>query len=359
MKLFTIGPVQMYPCTLQTKSLQVPYFRTQEFSDMILEISSLLKKFVGTSSDSEVILLTGSGTAAMEGSVINCFTKMDKLLIVNGGSFGQRFCDICDCYSIPYEVLSLEFGEVLDKQHLEPFANSGFTGFLVNLDETSTGQLYDIELISQFCHENHLCLVVDAISTFLCDNYSMDKYGIDVTIISSQKGLSLSPGLSAVIINHKTVTNRVLQNTPQTLYFDFKDYIKNMGRGQTPYTPAVGIVCELSAILHYIDSIGVDTWIRTVSERAEYFRHKLSQFDSLEIPSYSLSNAITPVIFKQPIAEKVFFYLKDEKGLFVNPSGGAFAEKMFRVSHVGNLFFDDYDELIAGIAEAVELYSSV
>ena len=72
MKLFTIGPVQMYPCTLQTKSLQLPYFRTIEFSDMMLEISSLLKKLVGTSFDSEVILLTGSGTAAMEAVIENC-----------------------------------------------------------------------------------------------------------------------------------------------------------------------------------------------------------------------------------------------------------------------------------------------
>ena len=80
--------------------------------------------------------------------------------------------------------------------HLNQYENKDYTMLFVNLHETHTGQLYDIKMLSEFCKRNNLLFVVDAISAFLADEYDMDKYGIDLTIISSQKGLCLSPGMS-------------------------------------------------------------------------------------------------------------------------------------------------------------------
>ncbi|HJJ48597.1 MAG TPA: aminotransferase class V-fold PLP-dependent enzyme [Methanocorpusculum sp.] len=352
MKLFTIGPVQMYPEILDEKGVQVPYFRTNEFSRVVFETEKMLKELVGTAASSNIIFLTASGTAAMESTVINLFTASDKILVVNGGTFGQRFCDICKCHKIPFEEIKLAFGEVLIEKHLQMYDGKGFTGFLVNLDETSTGQLYSIDLISAFCKKNGLCLVVDAISTFLCDPYEMDKYGIDATILSSQKGLCLSPGISFVILNEKTVNERVRCNSPQTLYFNFNEYLVNITRGQTPFTPAVSIIYELHAMMKKILLFGLENWLAEIGVRAEYFRQNILNA-GLNIPDYPLSNAVTPVIFNQPVAEEVFHYLKDKKEIMVNPSGGEIGKKMFRVSHVGCLTLDDYDYLIDSISEAV------
>jgi aspartate aminotransferase-like enzyme len=80
------------------------------------------------------------------------------------------------------------------------------------LHETSTGQLYDIKMISKFCKKNNMYLIVDAISTFLCDEYHMDENDIDVTIISSQKGLCVAPGMSMVAINSRILKERVMNN---------------------------------------------------------------------------------------------------------------------------------------------------
>lgn len=345
MKLFTIGPVQMYKRTLEIKKNQVPYFRTQDFSNLMLDIDKKFRECIKTDKSSKIVHLTASGSAALEATVINCFSKNDKILVVNGGSFGARFSKICDIYDIPHTDIVLEFGEILDEEKLKPFENKGYTGFLVNLHETSTGQLYNISLISDFCKKNHITLVVDAITTFLADNYNMDEMGIDVTIVSSQKGLAISPGMAWVIINKKTIEERVIKINSKSMYFDFKDYLNNIERGQTPFTPAIGIEYELDDMLTYLTENNVESRVDEVANRALYFRELLKGTD-FSIPSFPISNAITPVILPENKAKDLFNWLWDNYEYHINPCGGKNAERMIRISHVGDLQNEDYDNLL-------------
>lgn len=345
MKLFTIGPVQMYENTLREKSKQVPYFRTKEFSELMYKTDRQLKKIIGAKESSEAIYLTSSGTAAMEAAVMNIFTEKDKVLVVVGGTFGRRFSEICSIHNIEHEDIILANGEVLTSELLKEYDNKGFTGFLVNLDETSTGQLYDINIIREFCRRNKLYLVIDAITTFLCDEFHMDKFGADAVIISSQKGLCLSPGLSIVVLNERLVQDRICNNAVKSMYFDFKDYIRNMKNGQTPFTPAVGIIYELADMLDYIEEKGLETHLSEIRERADYFRSQLKKIGA-GVPAYPLSNAITPVIFEKPVAKIIFEELKNNFDIMVNPTGGNLEQYQLRVSHIGNLTLHDYDDLI-------------
>ena len=127
---------------------QVPYFRTAEFSEIMKENERLMKEFAKASDDARVVFITGSGTASMEAVVMNCFTSADKLLVVNGGSFGHRFVQLCQIHDIPYTEIKLETGNPLTAEELSAYEGQGYTGFLVNLHETSTGVLYDIKMIS-------------------------------------------------------------------------------------------------------------------------------------------------------------------------------------------------------------------
>ena len=192
----------------------------------------------------------------MEAAVINTLDGSDKALVVNGGSFGNRFVQLCAIHEIPYEEIKLEPGRTLTEQHLAPYENAGFTAFIVNLDETSTGVLYDIDLISDFCTRNGLYLIVDAVSAFLCDKIDMESAGIDVLLTGSQKALSLQPGLSLLMLSERA-QERVSKTDCPCMYFDFKEYLSNGVRGQTPFTPAVGIAYELLDMLRAIDKVGV------------------------------------------------------------------------------------------------------
>ena len=358
MRLFTIGPVQMYQHTLDLRGRVVPYFRTQEFSEMMLETSQLLKKLVGTAQNSEVIYLTASGTAAMEASVVNCIGPNDKALVINGGTFGQRFVDICQLHNVQHDALTVEFGRTLTPDLLSPYDAKGYTVLLVNLHETSTGQLYNIELLSDFCRRNGMTLIVDAISTFLCDPYQMDKNGIDVTILSSHKGLCLSPGLSMVVLNPKMAERLKGRNETFSLYFDYVSYLKDVARGQTPFTPAVGVLCELNDMLKVISRIGLNKRLQEVLEKCQCFRDSI-QAKGVAIPKYPLSNALTPIVFDRDIAYDTFNYLKDEFSIFTNPTGGDFGKRVLRIAHVGDNSVEDHLQLADLIADYVAISKKI
>ncbi|MBE6153696.1 MAG: alanine--glyoxylate aminotransferase family protein [Firmicutes bacterium] len=350
MKLFTVGPTEMYEDTFEVGSKQLPYFRTNEFSKIVLETSSKMKKLLYTNEDTKLIFITGSGSAAMESIVSNSFNKEDKLLIINGGTFGARFKQISEIYNIPYETVDVKYGETLNIEHFKNYNLKEFTGMLVNIDETSTGQLYDIELLSKICNDNGIDLVVDAISSFLADEYYMDKYNIKCTVLSTQKALSISPGLSILAINNDFYERKIKNKKPINLYLNINEHVVNMERGQTPNTPAVGIILELHERIKHIDS-AIDE-VNRVKENAIYFRNKIKDL-GLETPSFPLSNALTPIIFPNDNAKEVFEYLKNKYEIYVNPTGGEMGNKSLRVAHIGNLKKEDYDILIEKMKEVL------
>ena len=202
---FTVGPVQMDEETRLIGKEQIPYFRTPEFSQIMLENEKLLCNFFDAPNNSRVVFMTGSGTASMEGGVMNFFTPQDKVLVVNGGSFGHRLVELCQIHEIPITEIKLEYGNPLTKEHLESFENRNYTGFLVQLCETSTGVLYDMNLIGDFCNRNNIFLFVDAVSGFMADEISMSKMHINAAITGSQKALALPPSMSFTVLEEKAI----------------------------------------------------------------------------------------------------------------------------------------------------------
>lgn len=351
---FTVGPVMSNEEILKIGAEQVPYFRTQEFSNIMLENERLLKKFFKATDDSRVIFMTGSGTASMDACVQNLLNNDDKILIINGGSFGHRFCEICDVYNLKYTEIKCEFGKTLTREQLFEFDGKGYTSLLVNIDETSTGVLYDINLISKFCKKNNIFLIVDSISSFLCDPFNMNDLGVNAVITGSQKALALAPGLSFICVDHKAI-DKINSNTPKSYYFNLKSYLINGVRGQTPFTPAVGILIQLNKRLKMIDEIGgVDAEIERTKNRALYFRNKIKDLP-FEICSNNLSNAVTPLspIDKSKSAYKLFEVLKDKYGIWVCPNGGGLKDIIFRVGHIGEIDYKDYDYLVDSLKDII------
>ncbi|MCR4799243.1 MAG: aminotransferase class V-fold PLP-dependent enzyme [Bacteroidales bacterium] len=344
---FTVGPVQSSDEVLAVGAEQVPYFRTAEFSELMFENERLMKKFAKASDDSKVVFITGSGSAGMETAIMNTLTKNDKAIIVNGGSFGHRFVELCELHNIPFEEIKLKSGKVLKAEHLASYDNKGFTTFIVNKHETSTGVHYDMQLISDFCKRNNLFLIVDCISTFLADSFDMAQLGADVMITGSQKALACPPGISVLVLSPKAL-NRVEDTNCCCQYFDLKIALKNAERGQTPWTPAVGILRQINVRLKEIDANGgVEAEISRTAELANYFRAKLKDHNlPFEIFSESLSNAVTPLHPTTASAYDIFLKIKDEYGMWICPNGGEMKDSVFRVGHIGCLSKDDYDQLI-------------
>jgi len=362
----------MFKYTRERTLGQLPYFRTEEFSHINLECAERLKRIAGAPEDAHVFLLTCSGTGAMEAVVGGCFSGApgldDRLLVIDGGGFGHRFGEIAAHHGIPHESVKLQFGEALEKEMLSGLLRSArndstspwdspFTGLLVNLHESTTGQLFDKDMLAGFCREHGLYFVVDAIASFLADPLDFEKDGVDALIISSQKALALPPGLAAVIMSDRLYKKIIDQDIkPFSMYFDFKEAETNAVRGQTPFTPAIGLILALLQRLAYIDAEGgAEASVGRTKALAEGFREcikPLIEEGRIAIPSYPLSNACTPLVFPNGDAKKVYTTLALEKGVWLNPNGGELADKVLRVGHLGDIKKEE-NEMLAALLKSI------
>lgn len=347
---FTVGPVM---CSDEVRAVggeQVPYFRTSEFSAVMLENEQLMLKFAKAPEGSRVAFMTNSSTGSMEAVVMNCFNENDKVLVIDGGSFGHRFVELCEIHDVPHVVLKLNHGQKLTKEHLYEYDGQGFTGLLVNIDETSTGVLYDAEMLGEFCRENDVFYVCDCVSAFLADPFDMAHCGADVMITGSQKVLACPPGVSIIVLAPRAV-ERVTTRKVKSMYFNLADVLKNMERGQTPFTPAVGILRQINTRLKEIEaSGGADAEIARVAEQAKDFRNKIRDLP-FEFVSESPANGVTPVHPVRADAYKIFEVLKDEYGIWICPNGGDMKNTIFRVGHIGHLSHDDNTTLINALKD--------
>jgi aspartate aminotransferase-like enzyme len=216
------------------------------------------------------------------------------------------------------------------------------TALLCQHHETSTGQLYDLKKIATICKKYRVKLVVDAVSSFLTDPLDMDELGIDICVTSSQKGLNIPPGLAFVVLSADAVTETFAR---KGFYFDFSENLRNLERGQTPYSPATTLFLQLHARLKEDVALGCDNIIHSVRERAIFFR-ELCYKNHWHVPAEISSNCITG-FFVCRNGDILFTELL-KQDIHIMPSG---TPNYFRVSHSGVQSKKDLSELAQRIQE--------
>lgn len=346
--IFTPGPVKMSEEILQVGAKQTPYFRNSGFSEVTFACENGLLEMVNAPEGSKVIFLTASGTAGMESAVMNLLNKNDNALVVNGGGFGARFVDICFTHEIPHTNFKVkntnltDIASLVDAEGLAP--NEAYTSLVVNAHETSVGHLYNLNAMGEYAKKNNMLYIVDAISMLVTDPLDMQKSNIDVVIAGSQKGLALPPGLAIVILSPKAI--KKLQDI-NSLYFNFKDYLRNGERGQSPYTPAVTIMLQLDARLKQIKKRGgITQSIDNAKEVADYFRKSIKALPLKEYTPYmpNAMTTLTPTDGKS--AMDIVNDLEANYKVMVCPNGGAERDIVFRISHMGEMTKEYTDILI-------------
>ncbi len=350
-RLFTPGPVAMSSRTLAIGASQLPYNRTEQFSQITFEIIESLKYIFGTQGD--VVIFAASGTGAMEAVICNFLDQSDKVLIVNGGTFGQRWVNLCIQHEIPFEQICLDPGQPISLEDLDRrLSSQEYSTLLINAHETSTGLLYDTKAIGKLTRRYGVFFVVDAISTICADVFMMDEWHVDVSLLSSQKALALPPGLSFLALNKKTKLRLETKNC-QSYYFDIKAYLANQKRGQMPFTPVIGHFMMLQERLREIRLQGIDFFISHHSKLAEYFRKGLQGLPLSFLPN-SPSNALTAISCPKDVdAFNLVRRLADDFNCFVAPNGGDLKHRVFRVSHLGEQNETDIDFLINALEDTL------
>ena len=305
------------------------YMRTDAFSKINKDSERMLLELIHCS-EGRTIIYTGSGTGAMSAVVENYVTTRRKAFVIDGGSFGHRWFQLCEYYSVPVVDYVVPFAKDIDYCDLEKkVAAERPDVFLCQHHETSTGQLFDLRKISDICHRYDVSLVVDVISTFLAEELNMDELGIDICITSTQKGLNIPPGLSILFFS-KNLDGYSFNH--RGYYWDFDDNFSNLKRGQTPFSPATILYLQLNARLKQLIAEGGEKKnIEAVRHRAVFFRQLCMKY-GWEVPAEIPSYAVTGFQTKDGPERKVFKGLIDKYDTYIMPGS---VPGFYRVSHMG------------------------
>jgi aspartate aminotransferase-like enzyme len=348
--LFTPGPVTVEPAIAALGAEPMEYHRTPEFSATVLRCERGLREAADAGPDDRALILTASGTAAMEACVTHLVDPARGAVVIEGGDFGRRFTEMCAFHGIGARQVRVAPGRSVTAAELASAPAAGAGALLVNHHETSTGALHDLELLGRHCRRHGLLFIVDAIGSFLADPLSFRDLGIDALIFSSQKALALPPGLSFVVLSRRAI-DQLGHRRAGSYYFDFGRHLRDLERGQTPFTPAVGIIRQLARRLDQIGARGASAIVADTARRAARFRTGLAGLPYTLFAARP-SNAVTalaPTDGRTP-AEHVAALRR--RGFTVCPNGGELGRRIFRVGHLGALTDDDHDRLLAAMAPA-------
>lgn len=338
-----VFPCEIEPDMRQIAAGEIPYMRTSEFSDIVKECERNLLA-LAKCQGGRAIIYTASGTGAMDAVVTNYVSAKGSAHVIVGGSFGRRWRELCRYYDIPATSTEVEFARDLDYDALDStIAESKPAVLLCHHHETSTGQRFDLQKLSAICRRHGVSLVVDAVSSFLSEPLDMDACGIDVLVTSSQKGLNIQPGLSIVLLSAHL---NDFEFAHRSYYFDFAENLRNLTRGQTPYSPATMLFLQLQERLRrLIATGGAEANIERVARRARHFRELCDKY-GWERPAETPANCITG-FFVRRNADRLFREMI-ARGYFIMPGG---TPAYFRVAHLGEQTDAQLDALAAAIHE--------
>ncbi|MGA2851377.1 MAG: alanine--glyoxylate aminotransferase family protein [Terracidiphilus sp.] len=345
-RLFTPGPTPLLPAAQFAMAAADIHHRTPEFRALFLKVLAQLKVFVGTQND--VLLLSSSGTGAMEASVSNLTSPGDRVLVLSAGKFGERWVGLAKAFGCEPDVVTAPYGQTFDLEAVKAALKPEHKAVYLQATETSTAVRHDVEAIARLVKGTDALLVVDAITGLGTTHFDVDAWGIDVLIGGSQKAVMIPPGLSYLSVSEKAWAAMEKSKNPR-YYFDLRKERKNAAKGESAYTPAVALIAGLGAALDYIaGQAGGDlekgriALVDNAQVNAAATRAGLVALGfTLFAPTAPAAAATAVSVPEGMNSGDVVKALKTRFALVTANGQGEMQGKIFRVAHLG--FFDYLD----------------
>ena len=332
--LLSPGPTPIPDKVLSVAAEPIIHHRTPEFSNIFMEVTEGIKTVFETKED--VFILTSSGTGAMETAVVNTLSPGDKVIIINGGKFGERWGNICKAYGVIYKDIILEWGADFTKGQLadELKANPDVKAVFTTLSETSSGAIYDIKGFGEVVSGTDAILVVDGISGVGAAPCPMDEWKVDVMVTGSQKSFMIPPGLAYIAFSQKAWKMVETSKLPK-FYFDAKKAKKNLEKKTTPWTPAISLIIQQKKALEIIKGMGLPKLFEHHRILGEATRAGVKAA-RLELLAVNPGNILTAV--KVPAGVDGVKLVKTMQSKYMAYIAGAQDPnkgKFFRIAHLG------------------------
>jgi aspartate aminotransferase-like enzyme len=343
--LLTAGPTPVPERVLLAMARPVLYHRAPAFMECLKETQEGLKWLFQTRQP--VLVLAGSGTAAMESAVSNFLSRGDKALVIRGGKFGERWGKICQAFGVECVFIDVEWGKSVDPQLVKEALDRdpGIRAVYATASETSTGVKHDLEGISQVTRgRDGVLLCVDAITAIGVFDVPTDKWGLDVVCLGSQKALMLPPGLAMTAVSEKAWAANAKATLPR-FYLDLLREKKSQEKGETAFTPAVSLVMGLHESLRMLrDETLAGVWNR--HERLAKATRSATGGLGLELFSSSPTNSVTAIRVPGGIdGSAVVKTMRARYGITIAGGQDHLKGKIVRIAHVG--YFSEFDIITA------------
>jgi aspartate aminotransferase-like enzyme len=364
-RLFTPGPTPLLPAAQFAMAAADIHHRTPEFRALYTRVLAQLKEFVGTTND--VIILSSSGTGAMEASVSNLTSPGDRVLVLTAGKFGERWSALAKAFGCHVDVVSVPYGQTFSIDEVKASLHLETRAVFVQANETSTGTRHDIGAIAQLLKDQHseALLIVDAITGLGTTEIDMDATGIDVLIGGSQKAVMIPPGLSYLAISDRAWDRMEATYNPR-YYFDLRKERKNAKNGESAYTPAVALIAALGAALDWIAAQAATpdnpkgdlvAGRRKLVDNAELIAAMTrAAVEALGFKLFSTSNGSAATAVLAPEGTDSGVIVKELKSRFaaiITNGQGEMKGQIFRIAHLGYFDYMDTIALIGALEQVV------
>ncbi len=352
------GPTPIPPQVAMAMATEMMNHRGPRFKTLLEELTASLKEVFQT--EGRLYILTASGTGAMEAAIVNFVSPGQRIISLTNGSFGDRFAAISEAYGIEVERIASDWGCPLNYQALEDALKADrdkkISAITVVHNESSTGMMNNLALISKIRGDHPALLIVDTVSSMGAVDIPVDRWGIDVCLTASQKALMLPPGLAIISASERAWAARE-KTSNSKFYFSLEKAQQFLEIGQTPFTPALSqmVAMQKGLELYFEEGReGVYSRHRRMAKAVRAAARALGL--ELLVDDQYASMTVTAII-KPPRLDvsQLRSTMRSRFGVEIAGGQGKLSEKIFRFGHLGATVEMD---MIVGIA-ALEMSLSI
>ena len=334
------GPTNVPDRVMNAMLTHIINHRSDDFRRLYKTIVEKTQRVFQTQND--IVLLTTSGTGAVEASVINMIRKNDKAIIPVNGEFGTRLADLIDSWGGHAIRVTAPFGQNPQYSEIEDAfeRNKDIKAIYAVYNETSTGTtLRYMDKLSQLCSERGAFFIADAVSILGGDELPVDKWNVDICVTASQKALAAPPGVSPMSISARA-KKHMQANPPPTQYLNLKRYFRYYEENfETPFTPALSLFNAFSEALDMVLEEGLDKRIARHKACADAFYAGL---DAMGLSPFARqdarSNVVIAINYIPGMDDKKFRGLLSQQFRILVAGGfGDLKGKVFRIGSMGEV----------------------
>jgi 2-aminoethylphosphonate-pyruvate transaminase len=353
--LLNPGPVNVSPRVAQALLRGDLCHREREYSTLQTRVRERLCRTFASPEDYTAVLLTGSGTAALEAAIASSLDPARKMLVVNNGVYGARMAQIAAIHGFDVVELAFPWTSLPDLGQLDRALREDPAIEVVSLvhHETTTGLLNPVAAIGALVRQYGRVLLIDSISGLAGEEIDVAAAGVGLCVGTANKCIQGLPGVSFVLVRH-TDMERMQAFPARTLYFHLPMLHSHQQQESTPFTPAIQPLYALDEALQELLEEGVAQRIRRYRTVAHLLR---DGFESLGLkcllPPDLRSNTITSLELPPGLTYEALHDALKARGYVIYAGQGDLAARVFRVANMGHLSVDQFRGFLEALREVL------